>query len=223
MFGPARGDTWWTYRLENREAVIVLGQLPPQGAYFGIQTYLFSRLGSINTENRIYHDLTDPFMRSILFMTSPNPSRVLVFSGLGDSYNNSVIERQSDAAFDQERSFIITPDKVTGQELKAALLRAGVPDRRHVFIEPVSSSLAQLGYGAEADNLMTIIRYALPADEAAGEKWRHQIPLVVLRVRNTSTALVLVAVPYSSPLREKRLAHSELELKSDAQNLVEVV
>lgn len=95
LLGPAPGDTWWTYRLGEREALVVLGRLPPPGAYFGLQTYLFTRKGVTNTADEIYQSLSERFMRDILFMKSPNPSRVLVFASVGDSNNNVVIQRQS--------------------------------------------------------------------------------------------------------------------------------
>jgi hypothetical protein len=45
LLGPAPGDTLWTYRLDEREALVVLAQLPPPGRYFGMQTYISSREG----------------------------------------------------------------------------------------------------------------------------------------------------------------------------------
>jgi hypothetical protein len=109
LLGPTQGDTWWTYRLDEREALVVLAQLPPPGRYFSIETYVFTREGEINTNDEIYQSVqADPFMQSILFKKSPNPSRLLTFASVGDNNNNVVIEQQSGAAFDQQRFFIIT-------------------------------------------------------------------------------------------------------------------
>src|SRR5512134_3159448 len=108
--------------------------------------------------------LTDPVLRGIIFDTSPNPSRLIAFSSIGNSNNNVVIERQSGSAFDQERFFIATPDTVTQRDVTEALLRAGVPDRNHVLIEPVSPDVVRLGLGPAADDLLTVFRYALPGD-----------------------------------------------------------
>ncbi|WP_133717750.1 hypothetical protein [Methylocaldum gracile] len=222
LLGPTPGDTWWTYRLDEREALVVLAQLPPPGRYFGIQTYIFTREGEIDTTDEIYQSVTDdPFMQSILFMMSPNPSRALVFSSIGNSNNNVVIERQSDAAFNQQRFFIITPDAVMERALTEALLRAGVPDRNQVFVEPVSTDLGRLGFGSKADDLMTVMRYSLPEDEAAGDEWRQKRPLAILRVRDTNTARP--TEPYPKPVRDERIAKSELGFEGDVENLVEAV
>jgi hypothetical protein len=53
LLGPTPGDTWWTYRLGKREALVVAALLPPPAAYFGLETYIFSRQGSINTSDKI--------------------------------------------------------------------------------------------------------------------------------------------------------------------------
>ena len=220
LLGPA-GDEWWTYRLSEREALVVMGLLPPPGAYFSLITYAFTRQGAPDTSQPLYQALTDPFMRDMVFLTSPNPSRALVFASLGDSNNNVVIERQSGAAFDQERYFVVSPDAGLARDLTDALLRAGVPDRNQVFAEPISPEIARIGLGSEADDFMSVIRYAEPEDAAAGDQWRQQLPMVVLRVRDTNAART--AEPYPAPTREERGAHSELALATDVEALAQAV
>jgi hypothetical protein len=221
LLGPVDDDQGWAHRLDPREAIVILGQLPPQGRYFGIQPYIFTRETRLNRQDPIYQTLTDSFMKSILFMASPSPSRPLVFSSLGDSINNVVIERQSGAAWGEQRFFIITSDARLGRDLSEALLRAGVPDRREIFTAAVPSSLARLGLGTASDDFMTLIRYAMPSDVAAGEQWRRELPLVVLRVRDKNPSHL--AEPYAMPGRETRTARSELGLKGDVDKLVAAV
>ena len=220
LLGPA-GDEWWTYRLGEREALVVMGLLPPPGAYFSLITYAFTRQGAPDTSQPLYQALTDPFMRSMIFLTSPNPSRALVFSSLSDSNNNVVIKRQSGAAFGQERFFVITPDAGLERDLTDALLRAGVPDRNQVFAERISPEIARIGLGSEADDFMSVIRYAEPKEEAAGDQWRRQLPLVVLRVRDTNAARP--AEPYPAPTREERVGNSELALANNVEKLAQAV
>lgn len=221
LLGPEADKTGWTYRLGEQDALVVLGLLPPPGRYFGIQSYIFTRDGSANLANPIYESLTDSFMKSILFMASPNPARQLVFSSLGDSINNVTIERQSGAAFDQQRFVVITSGAALGRDLSEALLRAGVPDRRQIFTEPVSPDIARLGLGKSSDEFMTLIRYALPDDEAAGEQWRKQLPITVLRVRSKNVSTQ--SEPYAMPLRQTRIARSEMDLKGSVDDLVAAV
>jgi hypothetical protein len=57
-------------------------------------------------------------------------------------------------------------------------------DPSHVFTERVAPKLVHLGYGREADDFITYIRYSMPNDIELGEKWREQLPLAILRVRD---------------------------------------
>lgn len=221
LLGPVAENMGWTYRLSERDAIVILGLLPPAGRYFGVQSYIFSREGSANTADQIFQTLSDPFMKSVLFMTSPNPARPLVFSSLGNSINNVTIERKSGEAFGQQRYVVVTSSSTLNQELSEALLRAGVLDSREIFTEPVSPDLARMGLNASADDFMTLIRYALPNDEAAGELWRKKLPLVLLRVRSKDPAFVVQ--PYATPERDVRIAESELNLTGSLDNLVAAV
>jgi hypothetical protein len=171
------------YRLDEREALVVVAEMPPPARYFGIGTNVFTRVATLNEADPIYQRVTDPQLRSILFGMSPNPSRMMLVASIGNSINNVVIEQQADAAFDQPRYFIITPDVSMAAAVTAALGRAGVPSA-HVFTEPVSPDLVRVGLGSEADDLITYIRYAMPDNEVLGEQWRERLPLTILRVRD---------------------------------------
>ena len=116
---------------------------------------------------------------------------------------------------------MITSDAGLERDLTDALLRAGVPDRNQVFGEHISPQIARIGRGSEADDFMTLMRYAEPNDKAAGDKWRQQLPLVVLRVRDTNIARP--AEPVSAPTREERVARSELGLANDVDKLAQTI
>jgi hypothetical protein len=221
MLGPVADNKGWTYRLGEQDAIVIMAKLPPPGRYFGMQSYIFSRDVSANLTDSIYQTLSDAFMKSILFMSSPNPSRQLLFSSIGDSINNVVIENQSGAAFDQQRFFVITANATLGQELSDELLRTGVPDRSQIFIERVSPGLARLGLNSASDDFMMLIRYALPKDATAGDQWRQQLPMTVLRVRNKNPSPQYQV--YVPPVRETRVARSELALQSSLDDVVAAV
>jgi hypothetical protein len=218
-FGQVRRGFSTMYRLSDREALVVIALLPPPGAYFGLQSYVFTREGAINPDDPIYKALLDPALRNLIFDVSPNPSRMLTFSSIGNSNNNVVIKDKSGSAFDEERFFIVTPDAVTTRDVTAALMRAGVPDPNHIFVEPVSTGVVRLGLGPAADDLITVFRYALPSDE--GKVWQQRLPLAVLRVRDTNAARA--TEPYPVPILDTRTANSELALKGDLDDLVSAV
>jgi hypothetical protein len=182
-----------TYRLGEREALVVMAQMPPSARYFGVHTNVYSRKDELNENDPIYSDLYDidpdfPALRGVLFVTTPDPERMLMVASIGDSLNNVVIQNKNgESPWSQQRFFIITADRDLAEEMTDALEQAGV-DPDHVLVEPVARDLVTLGYGAEADDLITYMRYALPDDPAAGDAWRATLPATVLRVRDKDSS-----------------------------------
>ncbi len=48
LWGPSQEGYNDNFRFDPREAIVILGRLPPPAAYFAEQTYLFSRQGTID-------------------------------------------------------------------------------------------------------------------------------------------------------------------------------
>lgn len=220
LLGPLPDKTWGTHRFDQREAVLVVGQLPPPAKYFGLQTYVFTRETQVNTSDPIYRSVTDPYMHQILFGTSSEPSRLVMFASIGNSNNDVVVKRQSGAAFSQQRAFVVSTDAALSRELTAALVRAGLCDKDNVFAEPVSGQVARLGLDREADDFMTVIRYAQPLDERAGNRWRQHPPLLVLRVRDKGAH---ASEPWPKPAYDPKTARPELALAGDLAQLVAAI
>jgi len=179
-----------TFRLGEREALVVMAQMPPSARYFGVHTNVYSRKDEFNEDDPIYEKLADidpdfPALREVLFVTTPDPERMLLLSSIGDSVNNVVIQNKSggELPWSAQRFFIITPDRDLAEEMTEALVKTGV-DEKHVLVEPVGRDLVRLGYGAEADDFVAYLRYALPDDPDAGDAWRATLPVTVLRVRD---------------------------------------
>ena len=51
VFGPTHEGYSTTCRLDPREAIVILGRLPPPAKYFGLQTNVFTRQGDFSTES----------------------------------------------------------------------------------------------------------------------------------------------------------------------------
>lgn len=222
-FGKTRPGYNVSYRLDPKEAIVVFGVLPPPGRYMGLQSYLFTRLGRFDRTSKIYQLLkrTDPFLFHIFFAKVPGePSRIQSLSSLSNAINNVVIQRQSGAAFGRTRFFVITPDRTMDSVVRQALLRLGVssPD---IFTEPIPPLGRPLGLGKPADDFVTAMRYAEPANEAAARRWRLSLPLVVLRIRDLRP--FRPAQPYPPFVVAPRTAASEAWLSQDLAHLVDGV
>ena len=192
-----------SYRLDPREALVILARMPPHAAYFGMKTYLFTRSGELCTESPQYNWIAShlPALFPTFFSLVPNEPedspRVQILADFGNSANNVVISDQSGSVWDQLRYFVITPNPTMDAAVRDALSKIGIADH-DIFTEKIpeyfpsesnppncpESAALRFGVDQQADDFITLIRYAMPADAAAGERWRQRLPLVVLRVRN---------------------------------------
>ena len=214
------------YRLGEREALVVLAELPPPARYFGMQTNVFTGNDTLDPSDSVYQILSSTpelaDLRSIVFSASPNPDRMMFVASIGNSINNVVIEEQSKETWGQQRFFVITPDQDMADAMAAQLAALEGVDSSQVFTEPVSPSLANLGYGPEADDFITYMRYSMPNDIVLGEHWREQLPLTILRVRDPHSASA--TNPFEIPIYTPKEANfDEYELESDLSSLVEAV
>ncbi len=221
-----------TYRLEEREAVVIYGAMPPPGLYMGLQTWDFSEHGKWKPKDyNEWANMSDlPFPMQYLFDTippnDPKSQRVISLSALGDVVNNVVMQRQSGVyPFGQTFYFIISESATTANAVGLALQAQGVADG-YIFTEQIPRSddfgpIGPTGMGKHAIDFLTAFRYAVPFDQTAADAWRANPPLTVLRVR--APASLGPVQRYTSLTFEPRTAHSETFLAADLQDLVDAV
>jgi hypothetical protein len=234
-FGDTADGYNGSYRLDPREAIVILGVVPPPADYFGIQTYLFTHLGQIDKTSTQYTAFAEkaPYMLETFFGAVPgNQGRLQVMANLGDSTNHVVIANRSGVAWDALRYFVITPDQAMDRAVRNAFARLGIADQ-DIFTEPIPSALGEalesqtltLGLDSGADDFFTVIRYAMPHDGGGrgtrSDAWRHRLPLVVLRIRATEG----FAEPYPSATFEARSATAppEISLRPNLTTLVKAI
>lgn len=227
--GRTRPGYTSTYRLDPREAIVVLGELPPPARYFGLQSWVFTKewLTPASPWLPAAYDFfasRAPDLVDYLFGTVPNnPARLQSFSSVSNNINNVVITEQSGAAFGQTRYFVITPDQVMDRTLRDALGRLGVRDE-DVFTEPIPindayGSIGSLGLGPQDNEFITGLRYAMPEDERAADTWRNSLPLTVLRIREHPSS-ERAPEPFPTFVEDARTAEPELPLAAGMSELV---
>ncbi len=202
-FGKTANGYNGTYRLDPREAIVILAQMPPPAAYFGLKTYLFTRAGELCKDSAKYAWVQSnmPALFPVFFSLVPNEPqstpRVPVMADLSNAPNNVIIANQSGSVWNQLRYFVITPNPGMDAAIRNALSKIGIADQ-DIFTEKIPASFPSpsapqpcpdasaihLGLSQQADDFATVIRYAMPVDAAATERWRQRLPLVVLRIRN---------------------------------------
>ena len=145
------------YQFTDTQAILVVISLPPQGAYFGYQSNVFTHYVETNG-------------------TSPDPARDIVFGSIGDAINNQVIVNQTGrAAFGTaaddgpQVAFITTASSTLDQSLRQLFKSVNGGRDDIVFTEPVWSKnnlenpgMVTTGMTEIADDWWTWIRYSLP-------------------------------------------------------------
>ena len=228
MFAPSPAGYHDVIRFDPREAIVILAQMPPPARYFSVQSFIWSRQGTYDTNSTTYKDIAaDPdlnFLLPVLFRTvnALHPERVLVWASLSNPINNVVMQGRSGVPFNRLRYFIITPDDVMNRAIRDAFADISVEDN-DIFTEHIPSNM-NFGLDEAADDFDTLIRYAQPDDGGAvgtpSDTWRKNLPMVVLRVRDVSNR---APQPYPPEVLERRTAFNEYKLQSDLFSLVSAV
>ena len=226
-FGATDPGYGTSFRFDPNEAIVIFGFLPPKAAYFGIQSYLFTRKGDYQTNNDTYRFIHDIGATDVFFHRVPgNQERIGSFDSLSNSNNNVVIERQSGGSFNQFRYFIITPDRYMDRQVRQVLHKLSVEDK-DVFTEAIPSNM-RIGLDADADDFVSGIRYSMPDD--GGEEgtpsyeWRHNPTMTLLRIRDSRPHRPPQLYPaWGDNSPERRTAVPEAYLKPDLTHLVRKV
>lgn len=226
-FGETRPGYGTTFRLDPNEAIVLLGYLPPEAAYLGIQSYLFTRKGDYQTDNETYEYHVSFGSKDLFFHKMPlSPERIGSWDSLSDSTNNVVIERQSGSVWEQFRYLIVTADQQTETQVRQVLGNLSVAEK-DIFTQPIPSNV-RIGLDKDADDFLTLIRYSMPADGGgpgtASDTWRHDPSLAVLRIRFKGADRSAQRYPaWDEDSPEPRTGVSEAYLQSDLAGLVHKV
>lgn len=223
-FGPTHEGYSITYRFDPREAILILGQLPPKAKYFGLQSYLFTRQGDFKRDSAMYYKMSlfgQGLLDTFFHYLPNNPDRIVTLDSLSDDINNAVIAQQSGSAFDELRYFIITPDQSMDGTLRNALNKISI-DEKDVFTEPIPSNKI-MGLDSAADEFLSLIRYAMPQDEADAQNWRDRLPLVILRIRPTHPDAAPIPYNAFTEPEPRQIFVNEFQWEADLDSLVSAV
>jgi len=172
------------WRLAPTDALVTVIDLPPQAAYFGYQSYLFTR------EASAYDSLVET-------NTSPDDARLELFASVGNAINQAVIKQASGLDFGGGTIAIIsTGNQTLVEKLQDEAKATDGLDSTQLFVEPLGNNLS-IGTGESADDLLTLIRYALPEDDSAADDWRDAIAshVHVYRVSASNSDVARYAQP----------------------------
>lgn len=192
------------FRLSDHDAMVTLVAYPPKGAYFGYQSYVFS------TESSNYTS-SDP-----LQVLSPDPARYEIFGSIGNNINNTIIQNNYMTPWNGNMiMYITTSNKDLANDLISQATASGI-NPNSIFIEPIGANV-KTGNGREADDLVNLIRYAIPQDASAGNAWLNNVTnnVVVYKVSNPN----LSVTKYPTNQYTSRIGTTELQLQTQLDEL----
>lgn len=133
--------------LRPDEVVVWIGTAPPEAAYLSVRTYLSSR-------------------------TEPSGEQHMVMGALGPSLNHLVLEEEAGAPIWGEPLVFVTAADAEREEQVVTWLREAGFAAASIHRDRIAASEIQLGLTEGSDTLLTLMRLALPADEAAMAAYR---------------------------------------------------
>jgi hypothetical protein len=189
------GGTNMIYRLADTDALVTLISLPPTAAYLGYQGYLFTR------------EIADYSTTSSMQVVSPDPSRYEIFGSFGNDINNVILGDRLGRVWNNGVAVYIT---TSNQQLADALVADAQSkgfSKDRIFVEPIGANILT-GSSASSDDMITLIRYALPKDSRASALWLSNVAnnVLVFRVSAPSTAPV---TRFPTPAYSKKVGLSE--------------
>ena len=196
-------------RLSNTDALVTVVKFPPKAAYFGYQSYVFTTLKS-NYNTNI------PKLR----LPSPNETRWEIFGSIGNDVNNIIVENQmGDPWHGSIVMYITTVNSTLANSIKQDAISQGIPGNS-IFVEAIGDNVKN-GTDSSSDDLITLIRYAVPKDADQGQEWLQDVGknIIVYRVSaNDSTVTRYVKNEYT-----RRTGNIELQLQEPLNELAGIL
>ncbi len=197
---PKNKGLWVDLKFRQDEALVFIGNTPPEITYFSYRSYL-------------------------AFRRRPDGSHFRIFASLGDTINNMTIKTLGNAQdpngplFDSPTVIITSASKATNEKVKALLEQAGFSNK--IFNDDiVSSNQLRLGFDEKSDSLVFINRLAFFKDPKSHDEYMSKpqgrvlrltpnqeikpepYPVEPTRVRPTGKTLELDLLPKLGKLRE---------------------
>jgi hypothetical protein len=122
---------------------------------------------------------------------SPDPNRYEIFASIGNDVNDVIVQNQLGVPPWNNAivAYITTSNTKLAEALVGRAKRLGI-DPNSIFVEPVGSNVIT-GDGPQADDMVTLMRYAIPRVLAVADKWTDLLSknVLVYKVSNRSLSV----------------------------------
>ncbi len=165
----------WQFKLRQDEAIVMIGELPPECKYFSFVNYI---LFTEEKEGKDYSNQVGTFSVGSEDTTLYRP----VFGSIGEPLNMQNILYEGDSAFGGKAVIVISVNETTTQEVVAQLVAAGY-DESIINVMAIPD-VYNIGLQDGADTFAVLGRTSQPADQAAMDAYMDALPqqMTVYRV-----------------------------------------
>ncbi|MDD1718470.1 MAG: PEGA domain-containing protein [Methanoregulaceae archaeon] len=160
---PGNKGLWIDYFMNPDEAIVFVGQTPPEVNYFSYRSYIASRWSAANNSSQ------------------------RIYASLGDTINNFRIKtlglpgQPSGSPYGALTIIITTADRTTGEKVRAAAVAAGYPETI-VNYDIIPSGIIRMGTNSTDDTISFAFRVASFRNRTKGEIYLNSTPGYVFRL-----------------------------------------
>ena len=206
--GPNGVTTNIAYRLSDKDALVTIVKYPPKGAYFGYQSYVF-------TSQIINYIDTFP-----LQVISPDLTRYEIFGSVGNNVNNIIVQNQHGSSWGgQVITYVTTSNQILANKIIRELTTQGVKSNS-ILVEKLGSNVLT-GNEENADDLVTLIRYAIPENTNAANTWYSNLATNVLVYKVSNPSIGIIRYPANN--YSARTGNIETQLTPALNELAEIL
>ena len=195
-----------TYRLDDTETILMLGQTAPRSLYYAYIPYVFDRWYPQNWKSNSSDWSRCPDV------TDPNGGRCRLFASLGNPTNmlNMNTSRQNGESFNSEFAYYMGGDQNQIKEIQKISIRAGIrKSTQNVF--GISKQRAKLGLKKDSDGFMHLTRTAFVENKEEFNDFIYNPDkfITILRITPKKSLLPSRKKPFPPQIFKDRI--SELE------------
>ena len=149
----------FTYRLDDNEAIVIVGRTPPACEFFSYRSYLLNRFS--------YETL----------------SRNKIFASLGDTLNIAHIQQafNNPEPYQQPIMIISTANQPTNEMIRNAAKRSGIPNET-IFTDIIPESIVNMGIQPNDDEFLFLHRTTHFMDETAMQSFLNNPGYYIFRI-----------------------------------------
>lgn len=213
---PYFSPVGWSYKLAEDEAVVMIGQLPPECKYYSLINYAFF------TEVKEGKDYSN---EKGFFQIGDEQTGLYhpVFGSLGAPLNQNNIKAENDEIFDSKFALVVTGDQNTFGSIQDALVAAGISEDM-INESPLPAAVLNMGLEKGKDTFTTLMRISQPENAQDYQNYIDTLDDSMLVYRITPKSEQSNPSPYPfTDLRERGTGQHEVAILPEAAKELDTI